>query len=158
MNKHQKHTEAWKAANKDRVKAQEKAWYLANKEKKIARVTAHRLAHPEQRVAYKASNRDHLREVDKAWCKAHPDKINAKVAKRRALKLNATPKWLDDDQLKQIERYYTVAKWIQSILKEPIHVDHIIPLRGKDVNGLHVPWNLQLLTKNDNITKGNRIV
>lgn len=70
----------------------------------------------------------------------------AKEAKRRADKLNATPKWAD---LQAIELIYKLRP-------EGHHVDHIIPLKGKLVSGLHVETNLQYLPSLDNLKKGNR--
>lgn len=95
---------------------------------------------------------------EKAWLQTPRGQgLNCiKSARYRAAKLKATPKWLTQDHLIQIRRYYTVAKWIESILEEPIEVDHIVPLKGKEVRGLHVPWNLQLLTEEANIRKSNK--
>ena len=67
-------------------------------------------------------------------------------AKRRAIKLNATPSWADLEAIKEFYRN----------CPEGYHVDHIIPLKGKTVTGLHVLANLQYLPAEENIRKGNR--
>jgi hypothetical protein len=90
------------------------------------------------------------------WRKANPDKHNALQAKHKATKICATPKWLNQNQLNEIEEFYTLAQELQWLSNELLEVDHIIPLRGKDVSGLHVPWNLQILPSGLNKTKGNK--
>ena len=50
---------------------------------------------------------------------------------------------------------YILIQEIQWLSEEKLQVDHIIPLRNKNVSGLHVPWNLQILSESDNITKSN---
>jgi len=91
------------------------------------------------------------------WAKENPGKINAKNARRHAQKLQSTPKWLTKDQLKKIEEYYVLAKELQWLSEEPLEVDHILPIQGENVCGLHVPWNLQILPKSMNISKSNKI-
>jgi 5-methylcytosine-specific restriction endonuclease McrA len=91
------------------------------------------------------------------WKKENPDKNCAYSNKRRALKLKATPKWLTSEHFKQIESFYWLAQLQYELTDTKYHVDHIIPLKGKTVCGLHVPWNLQILTVRDNLTKGNRL-
>jgi hypothetical protein len=83
-------------------------------------------------------------------------KRNASNALRRAAKLHATPPWLTKEHKKQIkDRYLEAAKRTQETgIKH--HVDHILPLQGETVSGLHVPWNLQILTAAENISKKNR--
>lgn len=81
----------------------------------------------------------------------------AKEALRRAHKLNATPKWLSSFQLDSIKNYYDAAEYFRETFGDSIEVDHIIPLKGENVSGLHVPWNLQLLPKLQNMKKGNRL-
>jgi hypothetical protein len=93
------------------------------------------------------------------WQKSNPEKLaltrlkqklkgndNAKSARRRATKKNATPLWADLDLIKDV---YQEAKYMQ------MDVDHIYPLAGKYVCGLHVWDNLQLLPKTQNIKKSN---
>jgi hypothetical protein len=71
------------------------------------------------------------------------------TAKRRAQKLKATPPWLTVAQLLEIEEFYRNRP-------AGFHVDHIVPLQGENVRGLHVPWNLQYLPALENIKKSNR--
>ena len=75
-----------------------------------------------------------------------PHKI--RQAKRRADKLNATPKWANLEKIK--EKYKNCPKGY--------HVDHYFPLQGKNVCGLHVENNLQYLPANKNISKGNKLI
>lgn len=120
----------WAAANKDKVKQYTQDWRSNNKELANARTETYR--------------------------KANLDKHRNKEARRRAAKLNATPKWLNPSQLQDIEQYYIDAAYVQQLMQTPMEVDHIVPLQGRNVSGLHVPWNLQILTESENCSKGNR--
>lgn len=83
--------------------------------------------------------------------------FTARSAKRRSIKLQASPPWLTKAQHEEIKDMYRQAKELEKIFfNRKFHVDHIIPLQGKDVCGLHVPWNLQILTAEENIAKSNK--
>ena len=76
-----------------------------------------------------------------------------RVAKRRAAKKQATPTWADHDYIRDL---YRNAKEASEIFGVSFEVDHIVPLQGKNVRGLHVEHNLQILTADENRRKGNR--
>lgn len=67
-----------------------------------------------------------------------------------------TPKWLSKEQIKEIASFYVMAKELEKVFTWKQCVDHIVPLQGKTVSGLHVPWNLQILSASMNIEKGNK--
>lgn len=95
-------------------------------------------------------NKNHWAKKHKEWAQKNKHKINAIQAKRRSAKLNATPNWLTISDFLAIREMYKIAANFNE------HVDHIVPLQGKDVCGLHVPWNLQTLPAIQNLKKGNR--
>ena len=78
------------------------------------------------------------------------------AAKRRATKIKATPEWLSEDHIREIDYLYWLSKDISITSGEQYHVDHIIPLKGKGVCGLHVPWNLQVIPSDINLRKSNK--
>ena len=104
---------------------------------------------------YAQNNRHITRAAGKKWRKNNLDIDAAKTARRRAGKLQATPNWLTKNHLIEIADMYWCAKESERILGYKHHVDHIVPLQGENVCGLHVPWNLQVLTAEENIRKSN---
>jgi hypothetical protein len=81
---------------------------------------------------------------------------NAAYAKRRAAKLNRTPKWLTEHDYTVIKAFYAVAQMLSRVNEEIWHVDHDIPLQAKLASGLHVPSNLRLMRGIENETKQNQ--
>lgn len=78
----------------------------------------------------------------------HPGFRAASNAWRKLHRRGRIPKWL---QLEDVLAFYEAAS------RFGMEVDHIVPLNGKGVCGLHVPWNLQLLTKSANASKRNSL-
>jgi len=92
---------------------------------------------------------DKIKNRVKNYKKNNPHKVSALCAKRRASLIQATPKWAD---LQKIETYYKISQ----ILGDK-HVDHFIPLKGKNVCGLHVHYNLQVIPIKENLKKHNKV-
>lgn len=100
---------------------------------------------------YRSNHRDQMKTYLIKYYDSHRDYWREYVARRRAVKLNATPPWVDRKELQKI--YAEAAKRRRA--GENVHVDHIVPLRGKNVCGLHVPWNLQIIPAHENLSKHN---
>jgi len=92
----------------------------------------------------------------KDWKRRNPAKVAALDAKRRAAVMQRTPKWLSKSELLRIECLYSLALMLNKHGVESWHVDHIVPLQGKKVSGLHVYSNLRVVPSSVNLAKGNR--
>ena len=123
-------------------------------------------------IEYRAANREQCRAAIVAWSARNPEKVKAyakktkalnsgrtlaHTVKRRLAKINRTPTWLTPDDHWMIEQAYELAAIRTKMFGFFWHVDHIIPLQGKTVSGLHVPTILQVIPAVENIRKGNRV-
>lgn len=106
--------------------------------------------------AYRSKNKDAINKKHQEYKVMNRPICNADWMRYHATKLGATPKWLTESQLEEIQSKYSHAKECEMLSGDKYHVDHIIPLRGKLVCGLHVPWNLQILPADINISKSNK--
>lgn len=92
----------------------------------------------------------------KKWSDNNRGYVNANTASRRRHIKIATPKWLTAEHKAEIVATYNEAVRIGEETGIPHHVDHIVPIRGKNVSGLHVPWNLRVITAEENYKKLNK--
>ena len=100
-------------------------------------------------------NHENTKIVKKRWKKENVGAVRAGTIKRRLSKINRTPNWLTTDDHWLIKEIYDLAALRTKLTKIKWHVDHIVPLQGINVSGLHTPWNLQILTAKENIKKRN---
>jgi hypothetical protein len=121
--------------------------YAANTEKAQQQNRQSYIRHAEKRKAAVA-----------AWAKNNPHKVRAHGKAYKAAKLNAFPDWVrkDADFMWLIEEAYALAILRSNLFGFEWHVDHIVPLRGKKVSGLHVPWNLAVIPASVNCSKQNK--
>lgn len=137
-----------------------------NREKARARFERYRNSEKGQAYFknYYLKNKETCNKQSFAWAKANPEKMRVswlrhsktehglkrhrfQEAKRRAMKISATPSWVN---MKEIKDFYMNCP-------AGYHVDHIIPLNHPLVCGLHILWNLQYLPALENIRKNNKV-
>jgi hypothetical protein len=114
------------------LKIRKQQEYLKNRESRLA-----------QKKEYRQSNRG---------------KINALVAARKKVIKQRTPKWVTKEELWLIKEAYELAALRTKMFNFSWHVDHVLPLQGETVSGLHVPNNLQVIPWLDNIQKKNKVL
>lgn len=138
---------------KNREKAIEasKRWNKANSEK--IREAARRFY---EKKRQDKSYRELAAQKTREWAKNNPDKVLEQSARKRASKLKRIPKWLTKEDFDKIKSLYSEAQRVSVSTGIKHHVDHIIPLRGKTISGLHVPSNLRVITALENMEKSNK--
>ena len=141
-----------RAANPEKYRAAVAKWAKANPEKSRANKLKWAKANPEKVLTINLKWEKAHPDRAKAWAKANPDKRLLIGANRRAAKLQRTPTWVDREAIKQI---YTECS-IRRTQGEDVQVDHIIPLQGELVSGLHVAENLRIVSSFENRSKKNK--
>lgn len=104
---------------------------------------------------YVAANKELYAARSKVWRETKPHLNAAKEAKRRASKARATPSWAN---LTAIKAIYEEAAQLTERTGVLMHVDHIVPLMGGSVCGLHCEANLRVVPAVDNLRKGNHLI
>lgn len=142
--------------NPEKIRATAKKYRENNPKKVKVRKNQWRVSNPEMVKAsakkWRKNNPEKRRADNEKWRKNNPEKRAANCASRRAAKLMRTPAWAD---LEAILEVYKQARALQVLTGIPFHVDHIVPLQGKTVSGLHVEYNLEPTPAIYNLIKHN---
>jgi hypothetical protein len=148
----------WRDRNIEKVKSSEVKYYKTHTEecktrskevkKRLGREWVNRIS-----LSWQRSNKDKLKNYRHKYYENNKSEYLAYTRYRQATKKLRTPKWINP---KEFIGIYKEAKALTIRTGVPHEVDHIVPLHGKTVSGLHVPWNLQILTLTKNRTKWNK--
>ena len=171
--------------NRERLKALQREYYTTNAAREIARKRRRRAEDPEKARqmdrAFRQRHKDRLIKKDRSYYYAHLEQgreyrrarreekarynaryrsenahiIAAARARRHAAQKRATPSWADRRGINNVYRQAAEATRVTGVSHE---VDHIVPMSSSLVCGLHVPWNLRVLTKVQNRAKGNALL
>ena len=155
-------SKSYRERNKEKLRVRKKLWRLNNIEKER-----------ERKKKYLEENREKIYDYNREWRNSNKQKVyeynlkhrksnmvyySYKQSLRYHQKNRATPPWLTDDQKKQIMDIYNLRDECRILTGDEYHVDHIVPIKGENVCGLHVPWNLQILPSDINLSKSNRFI
>lgn len=134
----------YRANNAQRIAGLKKDWKLKNKEHVEAKDRAYAQLYPDRRTLAR-----------RKWSVANPGKDNAAKKLNAVARKKRVPAWLTPDEHWLIEQAYELAALRTKMFGFSWHVDHIIPLNGRKVSGLHVPINLRVIPGADNLKKHN---
>lgn len=113
----------------------------------------------ESRITHgQSQTREYHRLAYKKWAKENPGAVIANAYQRQQALRNRVPKWLTQEDWERINAVYLEAKRLTEETGIVHEVDHKLPLRGKTLSGLHVPANLQVLTRKANQAKRNHLI
>lgn len=129
---------------REEVKEKKNDWYLDNREAVIERARTRPV--------------EKLRKYRNAWKENNLVQVRASTKSRRRKHRDATPPWITREQKSEIRKLYEMAITMTKTTGEQYVVDHIVPLRSPEVCGLHVPWNLRVITQEENLKKSNKLL
>lgn len=169
----------WRKRNPDAARGRARAYYWKVRERRLAHTQAWRKKNPERLKHYDKSRREirneqarkryaenrqnswHIKNAERAkahwiaWQKRNPENHAARQARRRVARSMSIPKWANFDAIKAV---YQSARRMTEETGTMYHVDHIVPLQGETVCGLHVPENLRMLPARENARKSNKFI
>ena len=167
-------SEKYRKANRDRMNAYKRAqWaehpeaareYSREKQAVRRKVSAERVRETKRiwNAKFPEGNRRRAQEWMRAWRLEDRESYNAyrlpQNALRKAGKLKATPAWLTIENHEEMAGIYRRAAELSKETGIRYHVDHIVPLRGELVCGLHVPWNLRAVPAAVNLRKSSKLI
>lgn len=137
----------WQKRNPSKAAEYTRAWIARNPEKRRAIEAAWKAANPDLVAQYNST-------AGKSWVTKNPDKRTAICRRRAIAKMNRVPAWADRSA---IDAVYAEARRLTSLTGIPHEVDHVLPLQGETVSGLHVADNLQVIPRSANRRKGNKL-
>lgn len=143
----------YREKNREKIRAYQRTFHKEHARERDARVKKWLVENKQRRKDWDKKNAQHHRELYRTWYKKNSQRVVARKAIRRAMKLKATPPWV------RIDDFITIYEQCKSLSKRTgknFQVDHIWPLKGDNFCGLHVPWNLQILTSELNQSKKNK--
>jgi len=171
MNKEEKrkYDRAWRAKNREKCRLVQAAWFARNREQSAQATARWRLNNPEkakaQGVRHRAANAEKIKErsrkrylekkahilaLSSAWKKTANGRVaackQAAIRKARKKAIALSPAYQAE-----IDGFYLFCHIFKGF-----EVDHVVPLVGRNVSGLHAPWNMQVLTRTANRQKGNK--
>jgi hypothetical protein len=152
---------------RERIKRESKEYYYRNRDARCEAMAKWQKDNWDKVLKWRSENADKITDINKRFYKNHkdevlaackvwreqnPGKVRANNAKREKTIKQQTPPWAD---LKAIQKFYIYSAEITAETGIQHHVDHIIPLQGKLVSGLHVEGNLRVIPAKVNIQKSN---
>lgn len=111
----------------------------------------------ERRRERRAADPHKYRQLDKEHYERNKRRYIDKAYLYNKQRSQAMPAWLTEEHRFMLEEIYELRDMRTEATGVVHHVDHIVPLRGETVSGLHVPWNLQVIPASENLKKSNRL-
>ena len=134
------------------MRAYKAAYYQANKDKWAPKDSESKLARLAYMAAYRAANKETIKAYQAGWKAANKESHCVQQGARNRRTRKATPAWANIPEIKAL---YAEAKRLTKLTGIQMHVDHVVPLKGELVCGLHVELNLRIIPAVENLKKNN---